>query len=80
MAKKTQIVVVGGGAGGLELVRKLGSLYGRKHHDIILVDKQHRRPVKRVCVLSEDGRKLTHEDLVWAERSEIESGAKGQAA
>jgi len=45
-----------------------------------VVDKQHRRPVKRVCVLSEDGRKLTHEDLVWAERSEIESGAKGQAA
>ena len=37
--RKTQIVVVGGGAGGLELVRKLGAKYGRKHHDIILVDK-----------------------------------------
>ncbi len=36
---KTQIVVVGGGAGGLELVRRLGSRYGRKHHDIILVDR-----------------------------------------
>lgn len=35
---KTQIVVVGGGAGGLELVRKLGSKYSRKTHDIILVD------------------------------------------
>ncbi len=36
---KTQIVVVGGGAGGLELVRRLGSRYGRKQHDIILVDR-----------------------------------------
>ena len=37
--KKTQIVVVGGGAGGLELVRRLGARYGRSHHDIILVDR-----------------------------------------
>lgn len=37
--KKTQIVVVGGGAGGLELVRKLGWRYGRKRHDIILIDR-----------------------------------------
>ncbi|MEO1046589.1 MAG: NAD(P)/FAD-dependent oxidoreductase [Pseudomonadota bacterium] len=36
--RKTQIVVVGGGAGGLELVRKLGAKYGREQHDIILVD------------------------------------------
>jgi len=39
MNRKTQIVVVGGGAGGLELVRRLGAKYGRKQHDIILVDK-----------------------------------------
>jgi NADH dehydrogenase len=37
--RKTQIVVVGGGAGGLELVRRLGAKYGRKHHDIILVEQ-----------------------------------------
>ena len=37
--KKKQIVVVGGGAGGLELVRRLGARYGRKNHDIILVEK-----------------------------------------
>jgi NADH dehydrogenase len=39
MTRKTQIVVVGGGAGGLELVRRLGARYGRKRHDIILVEK-----------------------------------------
>ncbi|PTQ09923.1 FAD-dependent oxidoreductase [Sphingomonas oleivorans] len=38
-AKKTQIVIVGGGAGGLELARRLGAKYGRKRHDIILVDR-----------------------------------------
>jgi NADH dehydrogenase len=37
--RKTQIVVVGGGAGGLELVRKLGARFGRKRHDIILVER-----------------------------------------
>ncbi|KRA82786.1 NAD(P)/FAD-dependent oxidoreductase [Altererythrobacter sp. Root672] len=39
MLRKTQIVVVGGGAGGLELVRRLGAKFGRKRHDIILVEK-----------------------------------------
>jgi NADH dehydrogenase len=37
--RKTQIVVVGGGAGGLELVRKLGAKYGSKRHDIILIER-----------------------------------------
>ena len=37
--KKIQIVVVGGGAGGLELVRRLGAKFGRERHDIILVEQ-----------------------------------------
>jgi NADH dehydrogenase len=37
--KKIQIVIVGGGAGGLALATKLGARYGRKNHDIILVDR-----------------------------------------
>ncbi|MEM6742790.1 MAG: NAD(P)/FAD-dependent oxidoreductase [Pseudomonadota bacterium] len=37
--QKTQIVVVGGGAGGLELARRLGARYGREKHDVILVDR-----------------------------------------
>ena len=39
MTKKTQIVVVGGGAAGLELVTRLGKRYGRKRHDIILIER-----------------------------------------
>ncbi|MFO1248419.1 MAG: NAD(P)/FAD-dependent oxidoreductase [Alphaproteobacteria bacterium] len=38
-ARKTQIVVVGGGAGGLELATRLGARFGRKAFDIILVEK-----------------------------------------
>ena len=37
--KKTQIVVIGGGAGGLELMARLGAKFGRKHFDLILVDR-----------------------------------------
>lgn len=37
--KKKQIVVVGGGAGGLGLARKLGSHFGKWRHDIILIDR-----------------------------------------
>jgi NADH dehydrogenase len=37
--RKTQIVVVGGGAGGLGLVAKLGQAFGRDQFDIILVDR-----------------------------------------
>jgi NADH dehydrogenase len=38
-SRKTQIVVVGGGAGGLELVTRLGAEFGREHFDIILVER-----------------------------------------
>jgi NADH:ubiquinone reductase (H+-translocating) len=37
--RKTQIVVVGGGAGGLELATQLGARFGREHFDILLVEK-----------------------------------------
>ncbi len=36
---KTQIVVVGGGAGGLELVRRLGAKLGRQAFDVILIER-----------------------------------------
>ena len=36
---KTQIVVVGGGVGGLELVRRLGAKLGRDIYDVILIER-----------------------------------------
>src|SRR3954467_12923322 len=38
-ARKTQIVIVGGGAGGLELATRLGAHFGRAAFDIILVEQ-----------------------------------------
>jgi NADH dehydrogenase len=38
---KTQIVVVGGGAAGLELVTRLGRALGREQYDVILVERNH---------------------------------------
>lgn len=37
--KKTQIVVVGGGAGGLELAARLGAKFGRRDFDVILLER-----------------------------------------
>ena len=40
MTLKTQIVVVGGGAGGLELITRLGRRYGHNQRfDLILVER-----------------------------------------
>jgi NADH dehydrogenase len=36
---KTQIVIVGGGAGGIELVRRLGAKLGRDAYDVILIER-----------------------------------------
>ena len=38
-ARKIQVVVVGGGAAGLELATRLGAHFGRRHFDIILVER-----------------------------------------
>ncbi|MBN9217290.1 MAG: NAD(P)/FAD-dependent oxidoreductase [Mesorhizobium sp.] len=38
---KTQIVVVGGGAGGLALVRRLRAKLGREAFDVILIEQNH---------------------------------------
>ena len=39
MSQKIQIVIAGGGAAGLALARRLGARYGRRRHDIVLVEK-----------------------------------------
>ena len=48
--------------------------------DIVLADRQTGRPVRRICVLSEDGRRLKLDDLIWVSRDEIDAAAAGEAA
>jgi hypothetical protein len=35
---------------------------------IVLADAKDRRPVRKICVLSQDGRELKLSDLTWIER------------
>jgi len=48
--------------------------------DIVLADRQTGRPVRRICVLSEDGRRLKLDDLIWVSRDELNVSAAGEAA
>jgi len=48
--------------------------------DIVLVDKHTGIPVRKICVQSEDGRELKHDDIVWSAREDAEAARKGRAA
>jgi DNA-binding HxlR family transcriptional regulator len=62
-------------------LRQWGEEWGSGPADVVLVDRQSGRPVRKICVLSEDGRVLkSPDDLVWASRADAESGREGRAA
>lgn len=62
-------------------LRQWGEEWGSGPVDVVLVDRERGRPVRKICVLAEDGRVLTSPDeLVWASRAEAESGREGRAA
>jgi DNA-binding HxlR family transcriptional regulator len=61
-------------------LRQWGEDWGTGPADIVLVERQTGRPVRKICVQAQDGRVLTHEDLVWASRQEVEANLKGKAA
>ena len=45
--------------------------------NVVLADARDRKPVRKICVVSHDGRELSLEDLTWVER---ESGGLLRAA
>lgn len=60
-------------------LRQWGEEWGAGAPDIVLVDRKLGKPVRKICVLSDDGRVLTEPDeLIWAARSDAE--APGKAA
>ena len=61
-------------------LRQWGEDWGCGPADIVLVDRLSRRPVQRMRILAEDGREVTHEDLVWVSRAEIDAAAEDRAA
>jgi len=37
---------------------------------IVLADRRDRKPVRKICVMSHDGRELSLQDLTWIDRDE----------
>jgi DNA-binding HxlR family transcriptional regulator len=56
------------GAGLLPVVlalRQWGEEWGHGSQRAVLVDRRDKQPVRKICVVAQDGRELTLEDLMW---------------
>jgi DNA-binding HxlR family transcriptional regulator len=51
-------------------LRQWGEQWGHGPAPIVLADRRHGRPVRRICVQAEDGRELELSDLAWLARAE----------
>ena len=51
-------------------MRQWGEEWGYGSMRIVLADRRDRRPVRKICVLSHDGRELKLQDLTWINRDE----------
>jgi Predicted transcriptional regulators len=49
-------------------LRQWGEKWGYGSMRIVLADSRDREPVRKICVLSHDGRELTLDDLTWIQR------------
>jgi DNA-binding HxlR family transcriptional regulator len=49
-------------------LRQWGEEWGYGKMEIVLADNRDRRPVRKMCVLSHDGRELKLGDLTWVDR------------
>jgi DNA-binding HxlR family transcriptional regulator len=54
-------------------LRQWGDEWGYGKMDVVLADRRDGRPVRKLCVLSHDGRQLNLSDLTWIEREGAES-------
>jgi DNA-binding HxlR family transcriptional regulator len=49
-------------------LRQWGEQWGYGRMEVVLADARDRKPVRKICVLSHDGRELSLEDLTWIQR------------
>src|SRR4028119_2055337 len=61
-------------------LRQWGEDWGHGPAPIVLADRLHGRPVRRICVQAEDGRELELGDLVWLGRAGGGGSAGGPGA
>lgn len=52
-------------------MRQWGEEWGHGEPSVVLADKRDGKPVRKMCVLSHDGRPLTLRDLMWVDREEV---------
>ena len=50
-------------------LRQWGEDWGHGSQEIMLADRHDGRPIRRICVQSQDGRELALEDLMWIEKT-----------
>jgi hypothetical protein len=56
-------------------LRQWGEKWGYGSMSIALADARDSRPVRKICVLSHDGRELKLGDLTWIKREDTETVA-----
>ena len=54
-------------------LRQWGEKWGYGNMRVVLADARDQKPVRKLCVLSHDGRELTLQDLTWIEREGTEA-------
>ena len=52
-------------------LRQWGEQWGYGKMKVVLADARDRKPVRKICVLSQDGRELSLKDLTWIERESV---------
>jgi DNA-binding HxlR family transcriptional regulator len=53
-------------------LRQWGEEWGNGPAPVVLADRLHGRPVRRICVQAEDGRELELSEMVWLAREDAE--------
>ena len=54
-------------------LRQWGEKWGYGSMKVVLADARDRKAVRKICVLSQDGRELKLSDLTWIEREAAEA-------
>ncbi|MEO7786284.1 MAG: helix-turn-helix domain-containing protein [Sphingomicrobium sp.] len=59
-------------------LRQWGEDWGHGEQELILVDRITDQPIRRICVLGEDGRELRLHDLKWVQRGAPRNASSAQ--
>src|SRR5437868_4831943 len=60
-------------------LRQWGEQWGYGKMEVVLADRRDRLPVRRICVVAQDGRELTLDDLTWIASDEAAAALRAAA-